>query len=120
MRALVTDARDDLARETRRPTRARRAPAFCSRLLPSFGQEALELVDRDEPATRACLDRLDIGQDAPVECGGADAERLGRLRPRIGEPLDEGRLEDDYRSLGGADCRRRVATFFLASAPSAA
>jgi hypothetical protein len=58
------------------------------------------------------LDRFDEGQHAPVEGRATDAERVGRLRAGIGEPLDARRLADDHERRRGHG-RRRVSLHIL-------
>ena len=62
----------------------------------ALGEQSLELVDRDQLGSPWHLDRLDVGQDAPVEGRAAETERLGRLAAGVGEPLDERRLASDH------------------------
>ena len=82
-----------------------------------FGDESLELVDRDERRPPRHLDRLDQRKDAAVECRPAYAKRLGGLRARVGEPLNARRFSNDLAgrgSVGGG-----VAASSLASVPQA-
>jgi hypothetical protein len=73
----------------------------------AFGEEAFELVDRYQLRAPRHLDRLDIREDSPNEGGGADAERLGGMATRVGEPLDASPAE---RLLGaGLKVARRAA-----------
>lgn len=112
--------RDDLGRESRPAAGALGPLGRCAGLLSSGGEQALELVDRDEAPARLQLDRLDQREDAPVEARGADPERLGRLRPRVGEPLDAGRLAHDRTRDVRAARSRRVALQLLGSPPAPA
>lgn len=68
-------------------------------------KEPLELGDRNQRRPPRHLDGLEEWQHATVERRATDAEGLGRLCPRIGEPLDAGRLTGDRPS--NAERRRR-------------
>lgn len=50
-------------------------------------QEAYELDARNQPLPPRRLDGVQSGDDAAVDGGDADAERLGRLLAAVGEPL---------------------------------
>jgi len=117
---LLTDARDDLVRKVRPPTwtagRWRRRASD----LPPFDDKPLELVDRDEVRAPIHLQSLDERENAAVERRGTDAECLGRLGSRVGEPLDVSRLADDYPLAEWIDRQRRVALRFLRYAPESA
>jgi hypothetical protein len=65
-----------------------------------FGEEAFEFVGRDQSCAPGHLDRLHVWKDAPEKGGATDAERLGGLASRIGEPLDARRVPDDWLELG--------------------
>jgi hypothetical protein len=54
----------------------------------TFGEESLELVDRDQLRAPGHLDRLDVRENAASEGGAADAERFGGLGAGVREPLD--------------------------------
>jgi hypothetical protein len=113
---LVADARNDLGRKTCPTARTREHRRCCLGPLPPRGQEALELVDGDETCAPVHLHGLDEGEDAPVEGRAADAERFGRPRLGVGEPLHLGHLADDHASVACAARRRRVAVRVLPAA----
>src|SRR6266508_965790 len=69
-----------------------------ARRTASLGDESLELVDRDELRPPRQLDLRDVGEEA-LERRRADAERLGRLRPCVGESLDPFGFARDHPRL---------------------
>jgi hypothetical protein len=116
---LCSDAVCDAARNSCRPSRFR-STRWPSSRPSSFRHQPPQLVDGNQPGAPRHLDRLDDRQDAPVERRAADAENLGRLRPRVGEPLDARRLANDHRRrCGKPGRRRRVSLRFLTPAPQA-
>lgn len=66
-RVLVAYAGDDLRWERRFAAGTRGRQTFCSGRPPSFGQEALEFVNRDEARASVHFQGFDVGQDASVE-----------------------------------------------------
>jgi predicted RNase H-like HicB family nuclease len=70
-----------------RPARFCRA-TLGARLLGPLGEVALELGHGDQASTPLGLDRGDHRDDPPDERRQADAERLGGLLTRVGEPVD--------------------------------
>jgi len=71
-----------------------------------FGDHALELVDGDQLRAPRHLDRFNQREDATVEGRPAYTEHRGRLRSRVGEPLDPGRFSNNAGQRGGpADSR---------------
>jgi len=112
-RALYADAVHDLGRKGYGPSgRAWLASPLARRTLP-LADESLELIDRDELRSPRHLDGLDVREDAPVEGRATDAERIGRLRAGVGEPLDARRLAHDRWRL-------RAPAFLLDAAASTA
>lgn len=115
---LRSDLGDELRRKRLRPSSFCRFRPGASRPSP-FAYHSLELVDGDESRSPWHLDRLDQRQDATVERRAADSQSLGRLRPRVGEPLDTRRLSNDF-DRGRGRIGSRVSSRLLASASQAA
>ena len=88
MGAFAADPFDDFGWGTRLSTGPR--PRIGSRpwWLRSLGEVALEFRDRDEASASLGRDCCDHRDDATVERGQADAERLGGLLARVRESLD--------------------------------
>ena len=80
------DVSDQLGREPRLSTGPRSLSN--SRHLPALGEVTLELSDWDQPSTPLRLHCCDSRDDATIKRCEADADRLGGLLARVGEPLD--------------------------------
>ena len=76
---FVWDGGRSSRRRRLRPPSGGPAPLF---------DEPLELVDRNEPRAPGHVDGLEQWQHPAVESGAAHPERLGGLRPRVGESAD--------------------------------
>lgn len=61
----------------------------------SLLHEPLELVDRNEPRPPGHVHGLEQRQHPPTEGRSTHPERLGSLRPRVGESLDLRRVAND-------------------------
>ena len=84
----------------------------------SLFDEPLELVDRNEPRTPGHVDGLEQRQHPAVEGGAAHPERLGGLRPRVGQSVDVRCVTNDgYSGAEELGRRRRLPLAFLAFAP---
>ena len=119
--ALGDDSRDDVGRNRGPASRARRWLHPGSSGPALFRNQALELVDGNEPGAPRHLDRLDQWQDASVEGRAADSKGSGSLRPGIGQPLDTGRLAGDLKRWGWRSVERLcVSLCFLGLAPETA
>ena len=100
VRVLALDARHEVRRDGPLATHGPRCPARNARLLGSLGNVALELRDRNQPSAPLGQNRRDHGDDAPVERGEANAERLGGLRACVRESFNavsELKLDDNMR-----------------------
>lgn len=107
--ALAADACDHLCWERRPPPCARCCSSRLPRLLGAFGEVALELGGRDQSRAPFGLDRRDRRDDAPVEGGEADAERLRGLLARVDEAFGQSVdivVGRDRRRQGLGVCRR--------------
>ena len=72
---------------------------------PTLGHKSLELVDGNELGAPRHLYRLDPRQHAATERRRAHPKRFGRLRPRVGQPLDVARRSHGWRRDGSRDGR---------------
>lgn len=80
------DASNHFGRNPRLSTGPRGLAGSC-RLL-ALDEVALELGDWDQPCAPFRLHGRDCRDDAAIERGEADADRLGGLLACVGEPLD--------------------------------
>lgn len=86
LRVCSADAGDQLGRNRRLSTGPRRLADSCHLL--ALDEVTLELGDWDQPCTPFRLHCRDCRDDAAVERGETDADRLGGLLACVGEPLD--------------------------------
>jgi hypothetical protein len=101
---LETDSLDDPWTKRRRPT-GRTAPSPTARRREVVAQEALKLVDRDEPLAPGQLDGIDRRNDAAVDSRDTHPERLSGLAASVGESSDLLGLVNILRRGGGTRLR---------------
>jgi len=106
---LGADSVDDIGRDDGGASKSRAGLRLRSGKLAALCEQPLQLVDRNQKRAPRHLDELDEWHDPPVEGRAADAECLGRLRARIREALDTGRVAHvNVRRLGSSDRWRRL------------
>jgi hypothetical protein len=86
-RVLESDPFDDASRKDWPPT-SRTSPRSTACGLSVLLQEALEVLDGDEPLPPGCLDRLDQRDYATVDRRDAHPEHVRGLAARVRETLD--------------------------------